>query len=573
MPIKDSRTSDIEQVDVLIVGGGPCGLSAAIALGRCGVKTLLVEKHSTTSYHPRGHVVNARTMEIFRTWGVEEAIRARGIPHDRNQGVTFVRSVAGETIGEIRTFSDPQRNRLIETFGPSAKTSCPQDMLEPVLRSAAASFPDVGVKFGVQLVSLENTSSSVIAELAENGVSRRVQAKYVIAADGARSTVRDMLNIAMQGNEALGNQIGVYFEADLWKWVEKRPSLLWWIFNKKTVGVLIALDGRYRWTYNFGYDASKERPEDFTNERCAQIVQSAIGVDDLKVEVKDKRVWKMQARVAESLQRGRVFLAGDAAHPLPPTGGQGMNTAIGDVHNLCWKLSQVIKGVADESLLDTYDDERLPTIKFNVAQSVRNALNMEKSGLGGIMKTAEDFREEDISRMRDAIPHQREHFDYYGQTFGYVYRSHIILSEGPAEEPQVGTYTASAAPGARAPHCWLKMRETAQTVSTIDLYGTDRYTLLTGREGENWVRVFTATAAQRRISLQAFRVGAQADLVDNLGAFHDLYGIAPTGAVLVRPDGHVAWRSFEEDAEAAAVADRVMSRCTCRALVEEEHVA
>lgn len=558
--MKHSADATSLNYDVLVVGGGPCGLAAAIALGRCGVRALLVEKHPSTSFHPRGHVVNARTMEIFRTWGLEGAVRARGIPHDRNQGVIFVRSVAGEVIGEIRTYADRERNRLFETYGPSAKTSCPQDKLEPVLRRCAEDQRSVDVMFGTRLQDLAQDAEGVSASIVGfDGESRVVRARYAIAADGARGGIREQLGIPLGGDGALGNQIGVYFEADLWPWMAERPNLLWWVYNQETVGVMIALDGRNRWTYNFGYDAAKSSPNDYSRERCAAIVRSAIGVKDLKLKVKDVRVWQMQARIAERLRVGNIFLAGDAAHPLPPTGGQGMNTAVGDVHNLCWKLALVVKGVANEAILDTYEVERLPVIRFNVEQSVRNARRMEAAGLGGIMKTHEDFQEEDISRMREAIPGQREHFEYYGQTFGYSYRSQLIFDEGNSELQDINTYAATAAPGGRAPHCWLKVPEGGPTISTIDLFKDLRFTLLAGRYAQPWVAAFTRAAANAGIPAQAFVVGADGDLIDNSGAFHDLYEISSSGAVLVRPDGHVVWRARETDGDAQQTMARVFA--------------
>lgn len=560
--------------EVLIVGGGPCGLAAAIALGRCGIRALVVEKHASTSFHPRGHVVNARTMEILRTWGIEDAVRARSIPHDRNQGVAFVRSLVGEVIGEIRPTADKTRNRLVETYGPSAKVSCPQDVFEPVLRRAAESQPSVTVRFGTRLESIAQDGEGVEARIVgDDGQASTVRARYAIAADGARGTLRERLGVGMSGGP-LGNQIGVYFEADLWPLVKERPYLLWWIYNQRTVGVLIALDGRHRWTYNFAYDPEKTSAEAFTPEKCGEILRSAMGVDDIPLVVRDIRVWRMQARIAETLRAGRIFLAGDAAHPLPPTGGQGMNTAIGDVHNLGWKLALVLRNLAPDSLLDTYEKERAPVIRFNVEQSARNARKMETQGLGGTMRTPEHFREEDIGRMREAIPLQREHFEYHGQTFGYAYRSELILNEGEDPIPQeVESYLPTAAPGSRAPHCWLRRRDGNGSLSTIDLFSDLRFTLLAGRSGHAWLPAFRTVAAQAGLDAHAYVVGPDGDLIDSLGAFLDLYDVTAQGAVLVRPDGHVAWRSrgksdTPEAVLSAALHPYVASRDTSAAFAQ-----
>ncbi len=301
--------------------------------------------------------------------------------------------------------------------------------------------------------------------------------------------------------------------------------------------------------------------------------RTAIGVEDLDLAVQDLRVWRMQARIAQTLRAGRVFLAGDAAHPLPPTGGQGMNTALGDVHNLCWKLALVVQGLAQERLLDSYADERLPVIRFNVEQSVRNALRMETAGLGGIMRTHEDFREEDIARMREAIPHQREHFEYHGQTFGYAYRSERILDEGGDPAPrEITTYTPSAAPGGRAPHCWLR-RPGGSSLSTIDLFKDLRFTLLAGRQGHAWLRAFRTAAAQAGLDAAAYTVGPDADLIDHQGAFHDLYEISPQGAVLVRPDGHVAWRAQGAATHPLDVMHATLSAIACTAAVKTPETA
>jgi len=536
------------QVDVAIVGGGPVGLTAALLLGRLGIPCALFERNASTSFHPRGHVVNARSMEIFRQVGVEEAINAASLPLERHAGIGFAVSLAGEEIGRIITRGEAEQDRLERSWSPVLKRSCPQDMLEPILKQRAEACHASSLRFGVEVTSLRDVGDAVLLSWQSlDGGEGSCRARYVIGADGARSFVREAAGIPMQGR-SMGQQIGVYFHADLYRLIEDRPFLLWWIYNARTTGVLISLDGRYRWTYNFPYQEDESR-HDFTEARCLERVRAAIGDPNIDIRIDSIVPWRMQARIADSLRSGRVFLAGDAAHPLPPTGGQGMNTGIGDVHNLAWKLNLVLKGLAPDSLLDSYQEERLPVARFNVRQSARNAEKMAAAGLSGILaadravtSAIEGPQGAEIkARLAAAIPAQRGHFDYPGQTFGYTYASSILAGDGLADADHVvETYTPSGAPGHRAPHFWIV--KGGARISSIDLFPPGALTVLTGRGGAAWADAFRHAAQVMQLAGNAYVLDAAPDLRADHPDWLALYGITDQGAVLVRPDGHVAWR-------------------------------
>jgi hypothetical protein len=384
----------------------------------------------------------------------------------------------------------------------------------------------------------------------------------------------------MGGLGRMGHQIGVHFEADLWPWIEHRPYLLFWIYNAESSGLFIALDGRHRWTFNFAYDPERASPADFDEARCVALVRAAVGVPDLPVKVRTVLPWRMQARLAERFRIGRVFLAGDSAHPLPPTGGQGMNTGIADVHNLAWKLALVLRGTAPEALLDSYDAERRPAAQTNVDQSVKNATSMAKSGLGGMLANDRSLlaRIEGPdgaavrAQLAAAIPAQREHFDYPGQTFGYAYDSAGITDDGSKPvKLSIHAYTPSARPGHRAPHLWL--RRDGRPVSTIDLAGGTRFCLLAGADGQAWCAAMARAAAALGVEADAFTVGPRGQLIDDDGAWARLYGVGAAGAVLIRPDGHVAWRAVGAAADPARTLTEVVRRALYRAAAKGDILA
>jgi 2-polyprenyl-6-methoxyphenol hydroxylase-like FAD-dependent oxidoreductase len=538
--------------EVAIIGAGPTGLACALLLARLGVRSTVIERNSGTSTHPRGHVVNARSLEIFRSLGLEDAIRAESLPAQRNQGVAFLRRLTEPAIAVLRTQGVPERDAAQRAASPCLRASCPQDRLEPILREAADRQPLIDLRFGTEVTGITQDNESVT--LSGHGPDGRfsLTASYLVGADGTRSLVREQAGIGMHGRGRIGRQIGIYFEADLWALVETRPYLLWWIYNAATCGVLIALDGRTRWTYNFAFDPERETADAFTPARCAEILRHVIGREDIPLAIRSILPWRMQALLAEQMGKGRIFVAGDAAHPLPPTGGQGMNTGIGDVHNLAWKLALVLRGAAPQALLETYGAERRPIAHFNIEQSVRNAMKMAELGLSGMATAESSFalsldgpdQQAASERLRQAVPHLSEHFDYLGQTFGQGYASGAFVSDGLAvEPPAVGTYVPCARPGYRAPHIWLHRGE--ERVSTIDLIGFGAFTVFATPEASAWRQGFEEALARRGLTGRGWLVGDGGDLVDPEGEFRRLYGLPDRGAVLVRPDGYVAFRSSE----------------------------
>jgi 2-polyprenyl-6-methoxyphenol hydroxylase-like FAD-dependent oxidoreductase len=517
----------MREVDVLVVGAGPVGLTAAILLGRLGVSTLLVERHPGTSVHPKARAINARTMEIFRQCGVEEAVRAAGLPPERARFIVWARSLAGEEL-ERRI---PWRAREdVALVSPVRNCLCAQDDLEPVLRRHAEDLPHVALRFETELRSFQTDADGVTATVAGPAGESRVRARYLVAADGARSRVREALGIAMHGTPALYRSINVLLHADLTPWVAHRPAALYFIEQPGLKATFLTINGVNRWGFLINNLPPDGADDEYTPEQCAAIVRRAAGIPDLPVEIVGAVPWVAAAQVAERYRRGRVFLAGDAAHHMPPTGGFGLNAGVQDVHNLAWKLAAVLQGRAGEPLLATYEDERLPYGRAITEQSLINARSLGRGG-------------PEVSSAPAAALARPEYLNELGMIFGAAYDSSAVVPDGtppPEVANPVTDYRPSARPGARAPHAWLERG--GVRVSTLDLLG-DRFVLLAGADGGAWCAAARAAAVALRTPLQAFTVGPGGDLPDPDGHWAGAWDVDRAGAVLVRPDGHVAWRS------------------------------
>jgi len=528
--------SSTPEVPVLIVGGGPVGLSASLLLSRLGIESLLVERHPGTSVHPKARGLNVRTLELLRVWGIEAAVRAASGELERACDVVWAPTLVAP---ETKRLPYGGAGEQLQDDSPTTSVGCAQDKLEPVLREAASSYELADLRFGHELLALDQDSNGVMATVVdrESGQERVVRAAWVIAADGAQSRIRSVLGIRMAGPGELGHRMGIYFRADLREVGHERPALLYVLSPPEGPGVMAAVNLADLWLYMAPFRPGEgELVEDFTNARCVQLVRSAVGAQDLDVEVVSALPWAASSATAERFRQGRVFLAGDAAHLIPPTGGQALNVGIQDAHNLAWKLAAHVGGWAGAGLLDTYQLERRP---FALTVS------------------------EDAARNVGGFGQRPEQFSNRGRVLGVSYDSPAVIPDGsdpPAATNPVIDYIPTARPGSRAPHLWL--RRSGEVISTIDLYDTS-FVLLTGAAGQAWTAAAERVAPQLGIPLVSYVVGQESDLVDQPNAWPSLYAVGPNGAVLVRPDGHVAWRAATavDDArrELAAVLRRVVS--------------
>jgi len=544
-------TTTAAETPVLVVGAGPVGLSAAILLARLGVPSLIVERHPSTTNHPKSRAVLTRTMEVLRPWGVEDGLRAQALPPGAFRFI-WIESLTGSEIGRVEPLC---RDRP----GPQSPTHIcmvAQDAFEAALCRHAKTYPEIRLSFDTELTAVDQDAGSVTATLRNrrSGELKVARASYVIAADGAASRVREALGIAMLGPAELDHNINIHFRAELAPWVQDRPAVGY--ISAIGNGTLLWAHGTDRWLILRAFQPAKgERPEHFTPQRCLELARAAIGIPDLPVELVNIAFWTRSAQVAQRFQVGRVFLAGDAAHRFPPTGGFGANTGIQDVHNLAWKLAAVLHGWSQPSLLQTYDEERRPIAQANTEFSVINGNRWAA--------TQQAIISGDRAAVTQALKEQVKHLDSVGQDLGFHYASAAIIGDdscAPTIDSQ--TYVPNARPGARAPHLWLRrIAPGSGVISTLDLFERE-FTLLTRPNAGEWRPAAQQAAGDLGIPLSTYSIGLGGDFEAENDDWGHLYGLDAGGAVLVRPDGHVAWRSRRQPVGLQSALRSALATCS-----------
>jgi 2,4-dichlorophenol 6-monooxygenase len=564
-----------QEVDVLIVGGGGCGLSAAVMLADLGVSALLVERHPGTAIMPKAHILNPRTLEIFRQHGLSEDVYRLGADGRDNATCRWFTSLGGTEVWDRREVHRTDAwggNSLRERYRQYSACrhgNLPQIELEPLLRRHAQERNPGGIRFHHELVGLTENADGVEARIRDrdHDATHTVTARYVLGADGGK-TVGALRGIALEGPEPFVETVSVYFRADLSDHLSNDDSLIR-LFIRPDV------DGTWTRTGLVGHGPSWDRhcetwvssvtlPADdrqFDAEAAAEAVRARLRLPDLPIEVIHFTRWSIEAVLAERYSDGRAFLAGDAAHRHSPMGGLGLNTGIQDAHNLAWKLAAVVHGYADPRLLESYGAERRPVGRRNVDFATFAFFNhlAVSAGFGVMPGAPVDHNRAALQslfadtlegatrreRLRGFFDTLRMEFSCADIELGFEYADSPAVvpdgSIGPPRDPAGLELQQTARPGHRLPHAWLERY--GDHVATHDLVPPGTFVLLAGEDGGGWCHAAERVAARLGAPIATHRIGRTADLRDRDGAWAAHRGHDDAGAVLVRPDGHVAFRA------------------------------
>jgi 2,4-dichlorophenol 6-monooxygenase len=588
VPDESLRTESL-QTDVLVIGSGPAGGGAALALATLGVEHMVVTKYRWTANTPRAHITNQRTMEVFRDLGIEEDVLAQGVPHELMGETVFCTSLAGDEIGRVRTWgTHPAREADYTLASPSPNCDIPQTFLEPIVIGHAASRGS-RIRFDTEYVRLVQDDDGVTVTVRDRvtGHEYDIRARYVIGADGGRSAVAADVGLPFEGQMDVAGSMNIVFHADLSHLVAHRPSVLYWVLQPGAdiggigLGLVRMVRPWNEWLIVWGYDISQPPPE-VDDEMATRIAHELVGDDSIPVTIRSTSLWGNNKMYATRYRAGRVFCMGDAVHRHPPSNGLGSNTSIQDAYNLAWKLAYVLRGTAGEALLDTYDDERAPVgrqIVLRANKSIEefgpifDALGLTGESDPELMRrhiaaraanTPEAARQR--ADLRAALELKNYEFNAHGVELGQRYASAAVVPDGTPEpaytrDPEL-YYHPTTWPGARLPHVWLG--RDGHRVSTHDLAGKGRFCLLTGIAGEAWAEAAAKVADEMGVELVAHVIGPGREYIDLYEDWARAREVAEDGCVVVRPDAHVAWRSTAMAGEPAVELRRVLGAVLAR---------
>ncbi|GAA4554942.1 FAD-dependent oxidoreductase [Pseudonocardia xishanensis] len=532
------REIDADEYDVVVIGAGPVGLATAIDLGTRGARVLVVDRRDGSITYPTAESIDVRTMEWLRQHRLSGEVDRSGFPAEYRRDLAFVTRLTAHEVARFPRPSNADRLSTAPSASPEGGAWWPKFWFDTALRSRAESLPTVTVRYGWRCSQTAEEGDRVFALLEQaRGLSKRVVASYVVACDGAESPIRRRLGVAMEGQPGDATWQGVFVDIpDLLEVTSSPPAVQYYALRPRRA-IFGSLNGDNLWRVTYPLRSAERHGAD----EVVATIRDCIGSADIKVNVIDSRTWSGRTAVASTYRVGRVLLAGDAAHQMWPSGGHGMNTGMGDVHNLCWKLDMVLRGQAGPELLDSYDRERRPVAERNTRRAQANYLADIALPTGADLD--DEGEEGDAARARaaDAVIRTRAvEWSSLGTQLGYRYtESPVVIGADASDAPDDHSiYVPAGVPGCRGPHVVLP-----DGGSVLDLFGRSFVLLVSsdGADADDWISAFADS-------------GAPLDVIQLSGT--DVSASYPMPLTLVRPDGFIAWagcRSEDADALTAAV--------------------
>ncbi|WJZ66353.1 FAD-dependent monooxygenase [Kocuria rosea] len=563
--LDDVTGADGFDTDVFIVGTGPTGATAALALATYGVRTMMVSQWSWLANTPRAHITNQRAVEVLRDLGLEEEAKLYAVPWDQMGDTLFTTSLAGPEIARLRTWgTGDDRSGDYQQASPCTMLDIPQTYMEPLLVKNAAE-RGAKVAFSTRYLGHDQDEHGVTVHLEDriSGHEYSLRARYLIGADGAKSQIAEEIGLEIVGHTARAGTAYVRFRADLSQYVAHRPSILHWIMNPAAnfgeigMGLLRCVRPWNEWIAGWGFDKNAGEP-DLSPERVTAQIRTLVGDPELEIELEGSSTWYVNQQHALTMSKGRVFCGGDATHRHPPSSGLGSNTCMQDAFNLAWKLAYAVKGWAGHGLLETYSEERVPVGAQIVARANQSRLDYAplrecfdtgnpdgthsvETGLARLRATTPEgatLR----AKVAEALEVKNYEFNAQGVELNQRYTSTAVVPD-PAAGEEIFTrdaqlyVQATTRPGAKLPHAWLVGTD-GHRISTLDVTGQGKLTLITGLSGQAWKQA----AADLDLPYLRTVVIGEPGYEDPYASWTRVREIDEAGALLVRPDGYVAWR-------------------------------